>query len=381
MLDTPQGDRQDSHVHQLRRVIFISQRQAEAMRPPRDAALISITDPKRAQAAIPDGWHAVLRVAFDDKDPVTFPDDYEDLQEINADQVTEIAEYVATHARSCKRLVVHCRYGVSRSAAVAKGIAEATGVSFPQEYDEYNRFVYLALRRVVEFAVHQAGASPSGGAVSTTRPSHQGVDRLASTMPHLVLLGDSILDNVTYVTPGPNVLTQVRAVMPASWRVSQLAFDGSVAKDVEAQLQNLPQDASHLVISAGGNDMLQEVDLLVCPVSTATEALLLLDDAVREFEAAYRNLISLALERGLPLVLCAVYDCNFQDPQFQRCARLAIALYNDVIIRVAAENKLPAIDLRFVCCEPAHYANDIEPSVAGGERIAAAIAKAVLTAR
>lgn len=195
-------------------------------------------------------------------------------------------------------------------------------------------------------------------------------------MPHLVLLGDSILDNVTYVTPGPNVLTQVRSAMPSDWRVSQLAFDGSVAKDVEAQLLNLPIDASHLVISAGGNDLLQEVDLLVCPVSTATEALLLLDEAVRKFETAYRNVVQLALERRLPLLLCTIYDCNFQDMQFQRCARLAIALFDDVIIRVATENKLPVIDLRFVCCEPAHYANEIEPSVAGGERIAAAIAKA-----
>lgn len=140
----------------LRRVIFVSQRQAEAMRPPRSAALISITDPARAQALVQDGWHAVLRVAFDDKDPVTFPDDYEDLQEITADQVAEIAEFVATHVGSCKRIVVHCRYGVSRSAALAKAIAEAAGVSFPQDYDEYNSYVYLALRRVVDFAVHRA---------------------------------------------------------------------------------------------------------------------------------------------------------------------------------------------------------------------------------
>jgi len=137
-------------------VIFISQRQAEHMRPPRNAALISITDPKRAQAEIPDGWHAILRVAFDDKDPVTFPNDHEDLQEINGRQVAEIAEFVAAHARTCKRIVVHCRYGVSRSAAVAKAIAEATGVSFPFDYDEYNSFVYLALRRVVRFAVQRA---------------------------------------------------------------------------------------------------------------------------------------------------------------------------------------------------------------------------------
>ena len=59
----------------LRRVLFLSQRRAEAMSPPRRAALVSITDPARAPAVVRDGWQAVLRVAFDDKDPVHFPDD------------------------------------------------------------------------------------------------------------------------------------------------------------------------------------------------------------------------------------------------------------------------------------------------------------------
>lgn len=138
----------------LRRVVFISQRRAEGMRPPRDAALISITDPGRPPALIGEGWHAVLRVAFDDKDPVTFPEDYEEMREIGGDEVADIAAFVAVHVRCCRRIVVHCRYGVSRSAAVAKAIAEAADVPFPLDYDDHNEFVYLALRRVVRRAVN-----------------------------------------------------------------------------------------------------------------------------------------------------------------------------------------------------------------------------------
>ena len=136
----------------LRRVLFLSQRRAEAMRPPRRAALVSITDTAAAPAVIRDGWQAVLRVAFDDKDPVHFPDDYEDLQEISAAQAAAIAAFVADQQRHCTRLVVHCHYGVSRSAAVAKAVAESAGLPFPQDYADHNDYVYQALRRALAAA-------------------------------------------------------------------------------------------------------------------------------------------------------------------------------------------------------------------------------------
>jgi hypothetical protein len=40
---------------------------------------------------------------------------------------------------------------------------------------------------------------------------------------------------------------------------------------------------------------------------------------------------------------------------------------------VAFDSRLPVIDLRLVCTEPADYANPIEPSSRGGEKIARAI--------
>jgi predicted protein tyrosine phosphatase len=131
----------------------VSQRQAEAMRPPRRTVLISITDPARPDASLGAGWAAVLRLKFDDVDPVTFPGQDADLQEITPDQVAEVAAFVGVHATKSLRLIVHCRHGVSRSAAVARAAAHALGVAFPSEYDEYNRFVYLALRRVVRHAI------------------------------------------------------------------------------------------------------------------------------------------------------------------------------------------------------------------------------------
>jgi hypothetical protein len=49
--------------------------------------------------------------------------------------------------------------------------------------------------------------------------------------------------------------------------------------------------------------------------------------------------------------------------------------FNDCVIRAAFAHSLPLIDLRFVCTEAGDYANPIEPSVQGGEKIAAALVR------
>jgi len=54
-------------------------------------------------------------------------------------------------------------------------------------------------------------------------------------------------------------------------------------------------------------------------------------------------------------------------------ARVGLTAFNDVILRVAFECRFQVIDLRLVCSEAADYANPIEPSSAGGQKIARAI--------
>ena len=48
-----------------------------------------------------------------------------------------------------------------------------------------------------------------------------------------------------------------------------------------------------------------------------------------------------------------------------------------MILRAAFAQGLPVIDLRLVCNEDADYANPIEPSAHGGEKIATVIARLV----
>ena len=75
-------------------------------------------------------------------------------------------------------------------------------------------------------------------------------------MTSLVLLGDSIFDNRSYVGGGKDTLTNLREQMPHEWNATLLAVDGSVADTVASQLERVPADATHLFVSVGGNDAL-----------------------------------------------------------------------------------------------------------------------------
>ena len=57
-----------------------------------------------------------------------------------------------------------------------------------------------------------------------------------------------------------------------------------------------------------------------------------------------------------------------------------MSVFNDVISREAFSGALPVIDLRLIINDDADYANDIEPSVQGGAKIAKIIATLVATA-
>lgn len=194
---------------------------------------------------------------------------------------------------------------------------------------------------------------------------------------HLVLLGDSIFDNGAYTGTEPDVITHLRAILPAGWAATLCAVDGSTTRDLAVQLSRVPQDASHLVVSIGGNDALLNSDLLDTEVRSTAEALELFDERIEEFEASYRKAIASVLRLDKPAVVCSIYNGNLPDPGQAQAARVALMMFNDVIFRVAAEHRLPTIDLRLVCTEPEDYANPIEPSGRGGAKIARAIAQAL----
>ena len=195
---------------------------------------------------------------------------------------------------------------------------------------------------------------------------------MPSPSSHVVLLGDSVLDNGVYVPGEPDVAAQVAAELGASGRATLLAVDGDVVAGVARQLRGCPSDATHLVVSVGGNDALGSVHLLGAPVRTVADALAVLAAPRAALADAYAAMLDLVLARGLPTAVCTIYDTRITEPP-PAVVGAALSLFNDVLTRAAVARGVTVLDLRLVCTEDADYANPIEPSSQGGAKIARAV--------
>ena len=193
---------------------------------------------------------------------------------------------------------------------------------------------------------------------------------------HVALLGDSIFDNAAYTGRDPDVISHLRSLLPRDAAATLCAVDGATVAGLTAQLRSVPPTATHLVVSVGGNDALQHFDLLSMRMSSSAEALAEFARRIDPFERAYREAVAQVLALGLPTILCTVYNGRL-DNTVARSARLALALFNDVILRTAVERRLDAIELRLVCDHASDYANPIEPSGTGGFKIARVIVRAI----
>ena len=95
------------------------------------------------------------------------------------------------------------------------------------------------------------------------------------------------------------------------------------------------------------------------------------------FEQSYKALMSDLLSLNRPLMVCTIYD---SVPGLVEPLKLALALFNDVIIRNAVSSGVPILDLRMICTESGDYStkSPIEPSSQGGNKIATRMTSAMV---
>lgn len=194
-------------------------------------------------------------------------------------------------------------------------------------------------------------------------------------MNHVILLGDSIFDNAHYVPGGPSVIEHLRRCLPGAWRATLLARDGAVTAAVSRQIEQLPPDATHLVVSVGGNDALGHSSLILHePAESFAEVLSRLAEIQEQFRQDYRAMLERVLDHRKPTAVCTVYDAI---PGLGPAERAGLCLFNDVILREAIRTGVPVIDLRLICNDRDDYSRSspIEPSVVGGGKIARAASR------
>ena len=81
-------------------------------------------------------------------------------------------------------------------------------------------------------------------------------------MPHVVLVGDSILDNGAYTHGGPDVVSQVRALLAPGWKRRYWPSTGRLLIMLRARSAVSLSRATHLVLSVGGNNALMHLGIL-----------------------------------------------------------------------------------------------------------------------
>ena len=127
----------------IREVGFLSQAGAEAMRPLPREGIISITGSGYPPATLRKGWRRVLRIVFDDIEKPFFGATHFDIA-----HAEEILRWLDEVEGKVDKVFVHCHAGRSRSAAVAKFIAEKYDLSGGiRVYEEHNKRTHRVLTR------------------------------------------------------------------------------------------------------------------------------------------------------------------------------------------------------------------------------------------
>jgi len=184
---------------------------------------------------------------------------------------------------------------------------------------------------------------------------------------HIVLIGDSIFDNASYVNDSESVEDLLQQKIPVA-KVSLLAVDGDVTTDVLSQLEKFPNDATHVFVSCGGNDALRSIGILEKKSSSIKESLEVLHHAREGFRQNYIAMIEAILKRHKDVSACTIYN---NVPGLSEAALTALALFNEVILEELSARRLSIIDLRNICTEESDYSSisPIEPSKYGGIKI------------
>src|SRR5579859_6271855 len=123
---------------------------------------------------------------------------------------------------------------------------------------------------------------------------------------NVVLLGDSIFDNSAYIAGERDVCQQLQSCLPEGWQAALLAVDGDNIRHISDQLARLPQNASHLIISIGGNDALGQMNVLGENVPSISDALTRMAEVSESFQRDYHKMVQEVLKRKTPTALCTI---------------------------------------------------------------------------
>ncbi len=178
----------------------------------------------------------------------------------------------------------------------------------------------------------------------------------------IVLLGDSILKNNSYVSDGKGVDNMIEERNPS---IFSLAVNNSKIVDVYGQINKIPLDinssSTFIFLSSGGNDILS---FYVDQHGDTTDT-----GFLNTMLAAYKKLvksIQTRMDKCQIVILDIYYPTSNQFAQY----RPIIEEWNTLIANYARENSLGLLEISQKVTSSDDFTLGIEPSEKGGAKIA-----------
>jgi len=222
----------------------------------------------------------------------------------------------------------------------------------------------------------------------------------------ILLLGDSIIDNKSYVLDGELDVTahlkKLYSDQPDVFIINN-AVDGDTMYNIEYNHLDTPEveEASHIIVSIGGNDLLHNISFLQ---TTSELSKVMGKDArigkwgrrelnpsrnkvfeetyfeiIKPFTKQYETIVANLSSHRANLLLCTVYEGDLADSDefsdVNNSSKTMVSLFNDIVYRTANKYSADVLELREIFVRSEDYANPIEPSHIGGGKLAKAIRK------
>lgn len=179
----------------------------------------------------------------------------------------------------------------------------------------------------------------------------------------VILLGDSILKNNSYVKNGKGIDDILRE--KTNNNLYCYAKDDSTITDIYGQLNSIPDELNKkdttIFLSVGGNDILThfgEKD-----VNTSNIEIL------NPMFGAYTKLIKsiqAKMDESRLVLINIYYPVNIKYAQY----RPVLKEWNKMLSDFALTNNIPIIEISNILIEESDFTLNIEPSESGGEKIA-----------
>lgn len=191
---------------------------------------------------------------------------------------------------------------------------------------------------------------------------------------HIVLLGDSTLDNGRYLDLAGGELSVEKQLakrcLERGWDLTVLAQDGSMLDDVrKRQLPLIPQTATHIVLSASGNDLLSLLNQMVVANFTLSSMYETIGAGLTSVSDDYRDILKELKGFGCHSACCTLYRPNFNHLFFKSLATMSLGLHNSRISQISEELDVSIIDLANMFDGPDDFANPLELSTTGGSKL------------